>query len=160
MIVLAQKPHQENIINIEDFIWCICVSYCRINAVTKSFQFTIPGCGDAIITLGDGAGNIWIVSLDSRQGYYQISVRKVDREKLALFDPNDRKYTFNVISFGPTNAPAFYTAILKGLKDEWGNFLSYGLQLRKTTIMILSSLWMLILSLSSANLLFGVARQL
>ena len=28
-------------------------------------------------------------------------------------------YTFNVMPFGPTNAPVFYTAMMKDLKDEW-----------------------------------------
>ena len=41
MIVLAQKSHQESIVNIEDFIWRICVSYRRLNADTKPFQFLI-----------------------------------------------------------------------------------------------------------------------
>ena len=84
MIVLAQKPHQEEVQNIDDFIWRMCVSYRRLNAVTKPFQFPIPRCDDAITILGDGADKIWIISLDARQGYHQISVREVDREKLAF----------------------------------------------------------------------------
>ena len=119
MIVLAQKPHQEGIINIEDFIWRMCVSYRGLNAVTKPFQFPIPRCDDAVIILGTGAGDIWIISLDARQGYHQVSVRKLDREKLVFFAPNDRKYCFNVIPFGPTNAPTFYTAMMKDFKDDW-----------------------------------------
>ena len=119
MIVLAQKPHQEHINNIEDFIWRMCVSYRKLNSVTKPFQFPIPRCDDAIMIMGWGAGKIFIISLDARQGYHQVSVRKVDREKLAFFAPNDRKYCFNVMPFGPTNAPSFYTAMMKNFKDEW-----------------------------------------
>ena len=43
----------------------------------------------------------------------------IGAEKLALFAPNDKKYTFNVMPFGPTNALDFYIAMMKDLKDEW-----------------------------------------
>ena len=85
MIVLAQKPHQEHITNISDFIWRMCVSYRKLNAVTKPFQFPIPRCDAAIAILGCGADEIWIISLDARQGYHQVAVREEDREKLAFF---------------------------------------------------------------------------
>ena len=62
---------------------------------------------------------IWIISLDARQGYHQISVQEEDREKLAFFAPDDRKYTFNVLNFGPTNVLPFYTAMMNDFKDEW-----------------------------------------
>ena len=39
--------------------------------------------------------------------------------KLAFFAPNGQKYTFKVISFGPINAPSFYTAMMKEMKDKW-----------------------------------------
>ena len=119
MTVLSQKPHKENITNIDNFIWSIRVSYCRLNAITKPSQFPIPRCNDATFILGDGAGNIWIISLDERQGYHQIVVCKEDQEKLAFFAPDDRKYTFNAMPFGPTNTPVFYTTMMKDLKDEW-----------------------------------------
>ena len=121
MIVLAQKPHQEHITDINEFVWRMCVSYRKLNSVTKPFQFPIPRCDDAINILGYGAGKIWIISLDARQGYHQVSVRAIDREKLAFFAPNNKKYCFNVMPFGPTNAPSFYTAMMKNLKDEWDN---------------------------------------
>jgi hypothetical protein len=39
MIVLAPKPHQENIDDIKDFIWRMCVSLRRLNRCTKPFTF-------------------------------------------------------------------------------------------------------------------------
>ena len=119
MVVLAQKPHQEHITDINDFVWRMCVSYRKLNAVTKPFQFPIPRCDAVIVILGCGADEVWIISLDARQGYHQVSVRKADREKLAFFSPDDLKYCFNVMPFGPTNAPAFYTAMMKQFKCEW-----------------------------------------
>ena len=119
MIVLAQKPHQEHVTNIDEFIWQMCISYRKLNSITKPFQFPIPRCDDAITILSWGAGEIWVISLDARQGYHQVAVRKMDREKLAFFAPDDLKYCFNVMPFGPTNAPPLYTVIMKDLKDEW-----------------------------------------
>lgn len=86
MIVLTQKPHQESITNIDDFLWQMCVSYRRLNAVTKSFQFPIPRCDDTITIFGTGAGEIWVISLDARQEYHQIPVRKLI-EKISIFRP-------------------------------------------------------------------------
>ena len=68
----------------------MCISYCRLNSITKPFQFHIPRYDDAVMILGWGAVEIWIISLDAQQGYYQVSVRNSDREKLAFFAPNDR----------------------------------------------------------------------
>ena len=87
----------------------MCVSYRRLNAVTKPFQFPIPRCDDAITILGCGAVLIWIISLDARQGYHQVAILASDMEKIAFFDPDDLKYCFTVMPFGPTNSPGFYT---------------------------------------------------
>ena len=115
-IVLAAKPHQEHILNIDDFIWYICVSYRRLNSITKPFEFPIPRCDDAIGSVGTGSSKIWIISLDARQGYHQVAVRQSDREKLAFFAPNNQKYTFRVMPFGPTNTLGFYSAMMKNFK--------------------------------------------
>jgi len=91
MIVLAQKSHQEHIDNIDDFMWCMCVSYRKLKGVTKSFQFSIPRWDDAITDQSWGTREIWIVNLGSCQGYHQVAVRKIDREKLAFFGPRQYK---------------------------------------------------------------------
>ena len=59
----------------------MCVFYRKLNGITKPFYLTTPLCYDTISTLGAGLKKIWIVSLDARQVYHQISVRNVDREK-------------------------------------------------------------------------------
>ena len=84
MIVLTQKPHQEHITDINKFVWRMYVSYRRLNAVTKPFQFPIPRYDDAITISECGAVLIWIISLDARQGYHQVEVRFADQEKLAF----------------------------------------------------------------------------
>ena len=97
----------------------MCVSYRKLNSVTKPSQYPIPRCDDSVTFMGFGSDIIFFISLDARQGYHQVSVRHMDREKLAFFAPDGNKYCFNVMPFGLTNAPAFYPAMMKNLKDEW-----------------------------------------
>ena len=78
-IVLAAKTHQEFFQNIDDLIWRMCVSYGKLNGIKKTFELPIPRCDGNIITVGYGSNKILIISLDSRQGYHQISVRHVNR---------------------------------------------------------------------------------
>ena len=89
-IVLAAKPHQEHIQNIDDFIWIMCVSYRKRIGIDKHFGFPIPCCDDAISTVGARSNKIWIILLDARQGYHQISVRHIDR-KISLLHTRQPK---------------------------------------------------------------------
>ena len=50
---------------------------------------------------------------------HQIAVKHSDQEKLAFFAPDDFKYCFTVMPFGPTNAPTFYTAMMRNFRLEW-----------------------------------------
>ena len=59
----------------------MCVSYRKLNGFIKHFYLPSKHCDDSISTLVSGSNKIWIISLDERQGYHQISVRHVDREK-------------------------------------------------------------------------------
>ena len=120
LIVLAPKPHQEHITSINDFVWRMCVSYRPLNAVTKPFTYPIPLCDNAVSVFGMNSSEpLHFISLDAKQGYHQISVKASDKEKLAFFAPNRKKYTFNVMPFGPTNAPAFYTCMMYKFQSEW-----------------------------------------
>ena len=119
MILLAPKPHQEEVTSIDDFIWRLCVSYRALNAVTKSFTFPIPRCAESIEDFGDSNGPIFFITLDARQGYHQIAVRLRDQEILAFFTPDGSNKTFVVIPFGPKNEPSFYTAMMKEFQREW-----------------------------------------
>ena len=51
-IVLAPKPHQEDVHCIDDFIWRLCVSYRSLNSVTLPFRIPIPVCNDALDRIG------------------------------------------------------------------------------------------------------------
>ncbi len=121
----------------------MCVSYRKLNSIAKPFEFPIPRCDDAIAILDTGFQFIWIISLDARQGYHQVRVRFVDREKLAFFGPDGYKYTFKVMPFGPTNAPGFYSAMMRNMKEEWDTLFITRLQEllhvdNKTVVVIIS----------------------
>jgi len=92
-IVLAPKQHQEDVTDIKDFIWCMCVSYRALNKIIIPFEYPIGRCDGAVKVLGDGAGILYLISIDCAQGYYQIRVWYADQEKLAFFGPDGKKYT-------------------------------------------------------------------
>jgi hypothetical protein len=100
----------------------VCVSYGALNQVTRPFEYPIPRCDDAIDNFGDAAGRLFFLALDNKTGYHRITVRFLDQEKLAFFGPNFKKYYFNVMPFGPCNAPAFYTAMMSIFPNEWNAF--------------------------------------
>ena len=66
LIVLAAKPHQEHVSNIDDFVWRLCVSYRALNRITKPFQFPIPRCDDSVYLLGNGSVKVFFITLDAR----------------------------------------------------------------------------------------------
>ena len=117
-IVLAPKPHQEHVTDVDDLVWRMCVSYRGLNKVTNPFEYPIGRCDDAIEDVGDGVGHIYYIDLDSASGYHQVAVMKQDQPKLAFFAPDNEKYTFKVMPFGPRNAPPFFTCITKVIQTE------------------------------------------
>ncbi len=120
MIVLTPKPHQEHINKIEEFIWRMCISYHKLNSITEPFEYPIPRCDNAVESLGIPGGKpLLFLALDAKQGYHQILVRKCDRKKLAFFAPDNKKYTYRVMPFGPTNAPPFYTCMMTDFQTDW-----------------------------------------
>ena len=118
-IVLAAKPHQEQVTNIDEFVWCMCVSYRQLNQVTLQFEYLIPRCNDAINNFSDSNGRLYFISLDNKTGYHQIGVCCADQTKLASFGPDRKKYTFSMMPFGPRNAPAFYTCMMLIFRGEY-----------------------------------------
>ena len=70
IIVLAAKPHQKHVLQINGFIWRMCVSYWRLHAITKPFQYPIQQCDYAITFFAVGSSEMWIITLDARQGHH------------------------------------------------------------------------------------------
>ena len=116
-LLLVSKLHQEECEDIKGLIWRVCVSYRPPNSVTRSFEFPIPRCTDNIEDFDDSNDPIYFISLDLRLVYYQVRVCKSNQEKLDFFTPSGKKKTFKVMSFGPKNAPTFYTVMTQVF--EW-----------------------------------------
>jgi hypothetical protein len=118
-LVLASKPHQEHVQNIADFIWRMCVSYRRLNRVTRPFRFPIARCSDSTQEFGDSHGELFFIALDAFSGFHQIKVDLDSQDKLAFWGPDAKKYTYTVLPFGPTNGPAVYQAFMEVLRGVW-----------------------------------------
>ena len=93
-----------------------CVDYRRLNNVTKKDAYPLPRMEDCLDSLGDAKV---FTSLDCTAGYWQVPLRKEDREKTA-FTTHAGIYHWLSMPFGLTNAPATFQRaldiILSGLK--------------------------------------------
>jgi hypothetical protein len=118
-LLLAPKPHQEHVTDIKKFIWRCCVNYRELNSVTLAFEFPMARCDDSIDNFGDAHGLLYFISVDGKSGFHQISVSPCSQEKLAFFAPDLKKYCYTVMPFGPKNAPAVFTAMMRELQDAW-----------------------------------------
>ena len=80
--LLAAKPHQEYVCNIEDFVWHFCVNYILLNGVTRIIAYRIPGCNSAVFNEFGRA--LWWWRVDAPMGYHQLAVNLASQEKLAF----------------------------------------------------------------------------
>ena len=102
--VLAPKLHQEHVHHINDFVWRFCVNYVPLNLVTYIIAYPVPRCDSAVfVEIGNG---LWLWLFDAPSGYHQLAVALESQEKLAFQGPNEIKWTYMVMPFGPTNRPA------------------------------------------------------
>ena len=115
--LLAAKPHQENVTNIEDFVWRFCVNYIALNAVTKIVAMPIPHCNSAVGMSCGGSKYKWLMKAIS--GYNQIRVVESSRNKLAFAGPNCTKYTYFVMPFGPVNVPVIFIVFIHDMDTTW-----------------------------------------
>ena len=108
--LLATEPHQENITDIEDFVWRFCVNYIALNSVTKIIAMPIPRYDTAVGLSCGGSRCKWL--MDAISGYNQIYVAKSSQEKLAFYGPNCTKYTYYVMPFGHINVPVIFIVFI------------------------------------------------
>jgi hypothetical protein len=81
----------------------LCTDYCALNEVTVMNKYLQPR-----IDLFDQLCGACVFSkIDLRSGYHQLKVRECDRPKIA-FISRYGLYEFTVMSFGLTNAPAYF----------------------------------------------------
>jgi len=100
-----------------------CVDYHPLNNITKKDAYPLPRVEDCLDSSGDAQV---FTSLDCTEGYWQVPLRKDDKEKTA-FTTHCGIYHLLSMPFGLTNAPATFQRaldiILSGL--EWQICLVY-----------------------------------
>ncbi|WVZ93900.1 hypothetical protein U9M48_039851 [Paspalum notatum var. saurae] len=89
----------------------LCVDYRPLNAVTVKNKCPLPHID---ILFDQLAGARVFSKIDLRSGYYQIKIRKEDIPKTA-FSTRYGLYEYLVMSFGLTNAPAFFMYMMNSV---------------------------------------------
>ncbi|WVZ63867.1 LOW QUALITY PROTEIN: hypothetical protein U9M48_013465 [Paspalum notatum var. saurae] len=84
----------------------LCVDYGPLNAITIKNKYPIPHI--------DISGAKVFSKIDLRSGYYQIKIREEDIPKTA-FSTRYGLYEYLVMSFGLTNAPAFFMYMMNSV---------------------------------------------
>ena len=115
--VLAEKPHQEQIIDINEFIWWFCINYIPLNQRTLITAYPIPRCDDAV-KLETGNAKLCIL-LDACTGYHQLPMEEKSAEKTAFAGPFGRKYYYKVMPFGVVNGPIIFIIFIFDMRGDW-----------------------------------------
>jgi hypothetical protein len=113
-VVLASKPDQAHV-HWSVFVFCLCISYRRLNTVTRPFTFPVTRCDEAVEKLGDAKHYI---TADLDAGYWQVKMNKKAKDKTAFFIPNGKKH-FNSMPMGATNAHPFFVAMIAKMERKW-----------------------------------------
>ena len=86
--------------------WCL--DYRRLNQVTKKDVYPLPCIEECLDTL---SGSTWFSKLDANSAYWQVKVRKEDREKTA-FVTKYGLFEFVRMGFGLCNALATFSRVM------------------------------------------------
>jgi len=97
----------------------MCIDYRNLNAVTVKNKYPLPRIDDLLDQLKDAK---YFSKIDLRSGYHQMKIRPEDIPKTA-FVTRYGQYEFTVVSFGLTNAPAYFMNMMnKVFMDELDKF--------------------------------------
>ncbi len=115
--LLAAKPHQESVYNINNFIWRFCVNYIPLNSVTLQIAYPILRCDSAVFN--EFGNRKWMWMFDVPMGYHQLAVEKSSQEKLAFQGVDAIKWTYTIMPFGPTNGLATIINFIHDIDSVW-----------------------------------------
>lgn len=80
----------------------------RLNKVTRKDRYPIPNISETLDALGKAK---FFTLLDLAAGYWQVEVKKGDRDKTA-FATSRGKFRFKVLPFGLCNAPSTFQRLM------------------------------------------------
>ena len=96
-----------------------CVDFRKLNDISKRQSNPLPNIDDLLSYVG--RGKVY-TKVDLYSGFWQIPLRKSDREKTAFTTPGGL-YQFKVMPFGLKNAPGTFQSYMeKVLKDVLHKF--------------------------------------
>ena len=97
-----------------------CVDYRKLNQVTVKNSYPLPRIDDILASL---EGSKYFTSLDLKSGYWQIAMADQESIDKTAFTCFLGLYSWNVLPFGLTNAPALFSElmnkVLQGIQHKF-----------------------------------------
>jgi hypothetical protein len=93
----------------------LCMDYHALNEVTVKNKYPLPRIDDLFDQL---RGACVFSKIDLRSGYHQLKIRECDIPKIA-FVSRCGMYEYTVMSFGLTNAPAYFMYLMNKVFMEY-----------------------------------------